>query len=81
MREFALLCFGIARDITGQRMLQRPATPGLTAGELQQTLLREYPDFQTLASLKLAVNQSYATEDTPIAAGDEVAIIPPVSGG
>jgi len=81
MREFVLLCFGIARDITGKRKLQLEATPGLTAGELQQTLLGEYPKFRTLASLKLAVNQVYANEDTPIHEGDEVAIIPPVSGG
>jgi molybdopterin converting factor small subunit len=29
----------------------------------------------------LAVNQEYATPETVLKAGDEVAIIPPVSGG
>jgi molybdopterin converting factor small subunit len=29
----------------------------------------------------VAVNQSYATYDHPVRAGDEVAVIPPVAGG
>jgi molybdopterin converting factor subunit 1 len=29
----------------------------------------------------IAVNDKYATDDVPIAAGDEVALIPPVAGG
>jgi molybdopterin converting factor subunit 1 len=81
MANFDLLCFGIAAEIMGVRQTQRPADPELTAGKLQQQLLQEFPAFQSLASVKLAVNQAYAQENTPIGAGDEVAIIPPVSGG
>jgi molybdopterin converting factor subunit 1 len=33
------------------------------------------------AMLKVAVNQSYAGPETPVAANDEVAIFPPVTGG
>jgi molybdopterin converting factor subunit 1 len=29
----------------------------------------------------IAVNETYATDDVPIAEGDEVAVIPPVAGG
>ncbi len=29
----------------------------------------------------VAVNHEYATDDTPLSPGDEVAVIPPVSGG
>jgi molybdopterin converting factor subunit 1 len=29
----------------------------------------------------IAVNETYATDDVPINAGDEVAVIPPVAGG
>jgi molybdopterin synthase sulfur carrier subunit len=31
--------------------------------------------------VRCAVNQSFATTDTPVAAGDEVAFFPPVTGG
>jgi len=33
------------------------------------------------AVVRVAVNQSYATADQPVHAGDEVAIFPPVTGG
>ena len=33
------------------------------------------------AMLKVAVNQTYADPETPVAADDEVAIFPPVTGG
>ncbi|MEO7042268.1 MAG: MoaD/ThiS family protein [Gemmatimonadaceae bacterium] len=29
----------------------------------------------------IAVNETYATDDVPIAEGDQVAVIPPVAGG
>lgn len=34
-----------------------------------------------LGSVRLAVNEAFADADTPVAAGDVVALIPPVSGG
>jgi MoaE-MoaD fusion protein len=52
---------------------------GATAADAWASLadrLGERPD-----GLVLAVNRRYAAEDTPLADGDEVALIPPVSGG
>jgi sulfur-carrier protein len=37
--------------------------------------------FANPALIRAAVNQSFAEPDTPIAAGDEVAFFPPVTGG
>jgi molybdopterin synthase sulfur carrier subunit len=37
--------------------------------------------FQDIDAIKLAVNQEYASLDAPVAAGDEVAFFPPVTGG
>lgn len=33
------------------------------------------------AGLRVAINQSFASPDTPLADGDEVAFLPPISGG
>ena len=76
-----LLSFGIAAEITGARLMQRPLGAITRASELRRALLMEYPAFQDIASIRIAINQEYALDDTPVRAGDEVAIIPPVSGG
>lgn len=34
-----------------------------------------------LASIRIAINQQFATIDTPLQAGDELAFLPPISGG
>jgi molybdopterin converting factor subunit 1 len=37
--------------------------------------------FTAIRTVRCAVNQEFATPDTPLAAGDEVAFFPPVTGG
>jgi molybdopterin synthase sulfur carrier subunit len=37
--------------------------------------------FADRATVRCAVNQEFATADTPVGAGDEVAFFPPVTGG
>ena len=55
---------------------------GITVGELLEHLRREYPILEPwLASTRVAVNYEYASAQTSLKAGDEVALIPPVSGG
>lgn len=81
MRSLELKCFGIARDIVGSSTVKWQTDFPLTALQLQNALLEAYPAFLSLASVKLAVNQHYAVDSTPVMPGDEVAIIPPVSGG
>ncbi len=51
-----------------------------TAGALEAALRERWPALATCA-FRVAVNRSYAQAGTPVAAGDEVALIPPVSGG
>lgn len=79
--NLSILTFGIAKDITGSAVLEWPFDKPLTVGELQVQLLERYPAFRSLASLRLAVNKSYSTPDTPLQPGDEIALIPPVAGG
>ncbi|MBE6069829.1 MAG: molybdopterin converting factor [Clostridium lundense] len=54
----------------------------ITAASLKEALTEAYPSAAALISASfVAVNQEYAAGDTPIHAEDEIALIPPVSGG
>lgn len=54
----------------------------ITAASLKEALAEAYPSAANLiAASFVAVNQEYASGDTSITAGDEIALIPPVSGG
>lgn len=79
--KISLLSFGIAKDITGQRFLDVELPTGGTVADLRAMLVERYPRLSDLASVRLAVNGEYAIEGLPLNENDEVAIIPPVSGG
>jgi len=73
--------FAAAADAAGRRLLEGDWA-GLTAAQLLQKLQEEFPGLARLAPvLAIAVNREYATPDRLLADGDEVALIPPVSGG
>jgi molybdopterin converting factor subunit 1 len=74
--------FASARDAVGQRELDLEVPDGLTAGDLLRRLVSDYPKLAGCApSIRLAVNEEYASATQALANGDEVALIPPVSGG
>ena len=76
--------FGIAGDIVGKPTLSLPKKEwaGIqNVAALKAYLYKTYPDLGKLSSLAIAVNKSYAREDTAIESSDEIALIPPVSGG
>lgn len=81
MNEVTLLNFGIAAEIIGERRMQVEFPDGWTVGDLRLYLGGRYPELTNLGSLRFAVNDEYAREETLIVAGDEVVLIPPVSGG
>jgi sulfur-carrier protein len=72
--------FGISRDILGNRELAFELS-GNSVGDLRNTLATQYPDLKKLKSLFIAVNQEYASDEAPLHETDEIALIPPVSGG
>lgn len=60
--------------------LPLPVPP--TLAELRHMLVETYPALdRALPTMRLAINMSYAADDALLAPGDEVAVIPPVSGG
>lgn len=79
--KISLLAFGIAKDILHTRKLELELNQGATVAMLRQRLLSQYPEFEKLKSLSFAVGEDYCGEDHSLRNGDEVAIIPPVSGG
>ena len=73
--------FGIAREIVGQSSLTLDAPTGQSAAELLADLRSTYPGLAGLRSLAVAVNNEYAADDVVLHERDEIALIPPVSGG
>lgn len=54
---------------------------GNTALDLKAALEQQFPRLKQLRSYMIAVNNEYAQDGGPITEADEIAIIPPVSGG
>ncbi len=76
-----ILCFGIVKEITGASHLQYPISGKSNVEDLKHWIIQQYPELGTLSSLVFAVNNEYAQANQIISEEDEVAIIPPVSGG
>jgi molybdopterin converting factor subunit 1 len=82
--KVTVLFFSVLREIAGTDRLEWPLDDeGLaTVGELVAALEARYPGLEGWKGrLLLAVNGEYADRATRIAAGDEVALMPPVQGG
>jgi len=79
--EIRVLAFGIVKDIFegSEKNISLPA--GATVAELRAALKQNFPELENLRSWMIAVNNTYADDGLPVREGDEVAIIPPVSGG
>jgi len=82
-----ILLFGITKEIVGSPTLSVP-TASVTGrkipskvGELKEFLGNSYPELKKLSSLAVAVNHNYAQDHERINSYDEIALIPPVSGG
>lgn len=77
-----LLFAGLADQIGASRISIPVKNFPITASELKAAIQTAYPQASSLIKVSFAaVNQQYATEDSVITESDEVALIPPVSGG
>jgi len=75
-------CFAAAREAVGRGELEVELPDGSRAADLFARLEEEFPRLKGLASsLVLSINQEYSSLQRLLAEGDEVALIPPVSGG
>ncbi len=80
MATYVIKAFGITKEIVGGRETV-VNTERATVGSLRETLRQRYPSLANIRSLMIAVNNSYAEDDLRIEETDEIALIPPVSGG
>jgi molybdopterin synthase sulfur carrier subunit len=74
--------FARLRDIAGAAELSRDIAAGATIGSVWRELAGEYPELGPYErSVSSAVNADCARMDQVLRDGDEVAFLPPVSGG
>lgn len=76
------LLFAGTRELFGTERLELELVPNSTTGELRQRLLELAPaGAGLLKACRLAISGEFVEDDRPLHDGDEVAVIPPVSGG
>jgi molybdopterin converting factor subunit 1 len=77
-----VLFFGRLRELTGLSEESATLPEGATLADLFDTYAERFPQLTGFRnSLVASRNQEFAAWDTPITSGDEIAFLPPVSGG
>jgi molybdopterin converting factor subunit 1 len=80
--QIRVLFFGLLKDLVGRSSDTLQLNEGARLEAVLQHYSRQFPRMAAmLPSLAISVNQEYATADALLQAGDEVALLPPVSGG
>lgn len=74
--------FARLRELAGAAELSRDVPAGATVDTVWEHLARDYPGMADYRpSVSCAVNAEYARFKTAVRDGDEIAFLPPVSGG
>jgi len=76
-----VLAFGIAKDIFGCSSIGLQLSNNANVSNLKYLLEQRYPRLKQLKSYMVAINNEYALDGVTVHERDEIAIIPPVSGG
>ncbi len=80
--QIKVLYFATCADIVGNREQTIDLPPGSVLDDLIQAVISEHPRLAPVRqSAMISLNQEYANGDAALSDGDEVALIPPVSGG
>ena len=82
MSEVRVLLFGAAADRAGTRQTELSISDRAKLEDLWPALADRHPGLVPMRdTLAFAVNGEYARMDDEVSPGDEVAVLPPVSGG
>ena len=80
--DLSLQLFAALRERAGRAELRMAGLPeGLSVEELKRELERAHPELGSLAHVAVVVGTSYARAGQKIGPQDELALLPPVSGG
>ena len=74
-----VLLFGISKELIGATSIVFSISPNTTILEFKTQLKKQYPQVTEINSYAIAVNESYASNETVLKENDIIAIIPPVS--
>jgi sulfur-carrier protein len=74
--------FAIYQEVLGTDHLDRQIPIGTTAGQVLAQIIDQYPSLTPWQAVtRLGVNLQFVPPETVLEAGDELVLIPPVSGG
>ncbi|MFZ0798623.1 MAG: molybdenum cofactor biosynthesis protein MoaE [Terriglobales bacterium] len=80
--KIGILLFGVLKDVAGRSGETVELPEGAQVREVLLYYAREAPQFEAMVpSLAISVNQEYSGADRVLYEGDEVGLLPPVSGG
>lgn len=82
MIDVHVLFLGPAKDLANDETASFELPDGAVVSELRRVLVDRFPALgRAMDSIRFAVNEEFANDETVLEAGDEVALVPPVSGG
>ncbi|MDQ0781271.1 MoaD/ThiS family protein [Chryseobacterium sp. W4I1] len=76
-----ILAFGITKEIFGTSEKQIEINEGANIIALKELLEENFPELKKLKSYFIAIDDEYAEDNQILTVSNEIAIIPPVSGG
>ncbi|MCZ6699041.1 MAG: molybdenum cofactor biosynthesis protein MoaE [Planctomycetota bacterium] len=81
MPAISVKFYGPAREVTGETQISIDFEDGETLADVTRRLAERFPRLGEASGVRLALNRAFVPPEHVLSDGDEVAVIPPVSGG